>query len=188
MEMNKLDITIQLSRDLQHQLTSFQKARQIEVASDALQVILQEYFIRMGAQCSNEGTVSLQFLWINQTVMQQGAILAQLQQYVYELKQSIVHQTHTHRSKAPIHPLSAPISTQSDKEFWRAVELNLDIVEQGLTGVKLAERLGVDSSAISRKRNHSDFGRWTESRDPYQIAWEYKTSTSRFHPIQVSML
>lgn len=187
METTDLDITIRLPEYLRHQLASFQKAHQIEVASEAIQMILQEYFTGMGVWTS-EGVVSLQSLWINQVVLQQGVILAQLQQYAYELKQSISHQQNVNRNKVPVRSSNIPVSVQSNEEFLSSIGLDLDAVEQGLTGVKLAERLGIDSSAISRKRNRPEFSQWTESHDPHRVGWEYRTSTRRFHPIQYSAL
>ncbi len=64
--------------------------------------------------------------------------------------------------------------------------LSEEQVKKGLTGVALAERLNSYSSMISYKRSKPNFSCWTQEKDPDGIAWEYRSRTRRFHPIEVS--
>ena len=66
------------------------------------------------------------------------------------------------------------------------VSLSEERVKKGLTGVALAERLNSYSSLISYKRSKPNFSFWTQEKDPDSIAWEYRSRTRRFHPIEVS--
>lgn len=45
---------------------------------------------------------------------------------------------------------------------------------QPLTGVKLAKRLGVSASTLSRVRHHANFSQWSRTLDPEGIAWSYE--------------
>lgn len=45
---------------------------------------------------------------------------------------------------------------------------------QPLTGVKLAKRLGVSPSTLTRVRYHTNFSDWSRTLDPEGIAWSYE--------------
>lgn len=45
---------------------------------------------------------------------------------------------------------------------------------QSLSGVKLARRLGVSSSTLSRVRKQDNFSEWSQQLDPEGIAWKYE--------------
>ncbi len=58
--------------------------------------------------------------------------------------------------------------------FWDAyMEWMAEAETQSLSGRQLAHRLGVSSSTISRYKERTDFGEWSETRDPQGIAWSY---------------
>jgi hypothetical protein len=66
------------------------------------------------------------------------------------------------------------------------ISLSEEWLKKGLTGVALAERLNSYSSLISYKRSKPNFSFWTQEKDPDSIAWEYRSRTRRFHPVEVS--
>lgn len=58
----------------------------------------------------------------------------------------------------------------------------LDPPDPSLSGRKLARRLGVDSSTISRRKERVDFSQWSQSLDPDGIPWGYRDN-GRFMPL-----
>lgn len=48
---------------------------------------------------------------------------------------------------------------------------------------ELAQRLGVYSSTVYKRRNDPDFSEWTRSRDPEGIAWSYSRKNREFFPL-----
>ncbi len=58
--------------------------------------------------------------------------------------------------------------------FWDAYMEWMDEAEtQSLSGRQLARRLGVSSSTISRYKERTNFGEWSQTLDPDDIAWSY---------------
>ncbi|MEX0270901.1 hypothetical protein AB3R30_17300 [Leptolyngbyaceae cyanobacterium UHCC 1019] len=58
--------------------------------------------------------------------------------------------------------------------FWDAYLEWMDEAEtQSLSGRQLAYRLGVSSSTISRYKERTNFGEWSQALDPDGIAWSY---------------
>jgi hypothetical protein len=53
-----------------------------------------------------------------------------------------------------------------------------------LIQIELANRLGVHSSTVYKRRYDSDFPQWSKSRDPQGIAWEYSEDTKEFYPVE----
>ncbi len=53
-----------------------------------------------------------------------------------------------------------------------------------LIQIELANRLGVHSSTVYKRRYDSDFPEWSKSRDPQGIAWEYSEDTKEFYPVE----
>lgn len=69
--------------------------------------------------------------------------------------------------------------------FWEAFVLLLQESERSfetISGRKLARRLKVSSSTISRKKAMADFSAWTQSLDPEEIAWVYQEN-GQFAPL-----
>lgn len=46
-----------------------------------------------------------------------------------------------------------------------------------LSGRELSERLGINPSTLSRRKDRDDFSDWTQNLDPDGIAWTYRGST-----------
>jgi hypothetical protein len=63
--------------------------------------------------------------------------------------------------------------------------LSTDVVKKGLTGTALAKRLKSSSSTVSNKRSKPNFSEWSMALDQDDIAWEYRSVTRRFHPIEL---
>ncbi|MBM0740116.1 hypothetical protein JOY44_00400 [Phormidium sp. CLA17] len=58
--------------------------------------------------------------------------------------------------------------------FWDAyMEWMEETETQSFSGRKLAQRLGVSSSTISRYKERTNFGEWSQTLDPEGIAWNY---------------
>jgi hypothetical protein len=63
--------------------------------------------------------------------------------------------------------------------------LSTEVVKKGLTGTALAKRLKSSSSTVSNKRSKPNFSEWSMALDQDNIAWEYRSVTRRFHPIEL---
>ena len=58
--------------------------------------------------------------------------------------------------------------------FWQLyLALLEDSTPNFLSGRSLAQRLGVDPSTISRRKDREDFHQWSQALDPEGIAWDY---------------
>jgi hypothetical protein len=58
--------------------------------------------------------------------------------------------------------------------FWDAyLEWMAEAETQSLSGRQLARRLGVSSSTISRYKERTNFGEWSQTLDPEGITWSY---------------
>ncbi|MCY7390882.1 MAG: hypothetical protein LH647_05085 [Leptolyngbyaceae cyanobacterium CAN_BIN12] len=58
--------------------------------------------------------------------------------------------------------------------FWDSyMEWMAEAETQSLSGRQLAHRLGVSSSTISRYKERTNFGEWSQTLDPQGIAWSY---------------
>ena len=55
-----------------------------------------------------------------------------------------------------------------------------------LIQIELAQRLGVHSSTVYKRRYEPNFPEWSKSRDPEGIAWEYSEETKEFYPQEKS--
>ncbi|MBE9179235.1 hypothetical protein IQ268_11745 [Oculatella sp. LEGE 06141] len=60
-------------------------------------------------------------------------------------------------------------------------QLYIDLLEEAeadsLSGRELAERLGINQSTISRRKDRDDFSEWTRSLDPDGIGWVYQNQS-----------
>jgi hypothetical protein len=69
-------------------------------------------------------------------------------------------------------------------------DLYLDLADsdQGnsLSGARLAARLGVNPSTVSRRKNQDEFSIWSQKLDPDGIAWVYQNG--RFMPLDDSLV
>jgi hypothetical protein len=51
-----------------------------------------------------------------------------------------------------------------------------------LNQTQLAQRLGVSSDTIRRRKHLPDWRQWSQEKDPAQISWSYRRETQRFVP------
>lgn len=56
------------------------------------------------------------------------------------------------------------------------------------TTALLAQRLGVTSQAITRRRSKPDFATWSQAQDPEHFAWHYDADSRSFHAIAADLL
>ncbi|GET37420.1 hypothetical protein [Microseira wollei] len=87
----------------------------------------------------------------------------------------------------------APPPEQQPTEYDDQEELEPLVAEKSpkklmafgsLIQIELANRLGVHSSTVYKRRYDSDFPEWSKSRDPQGIAWEYSEDTKEFYPVE----
>lgn len=182
MDTIELTLRVRLPKRLYQQLNLFQQVRQTESLNETVGVILTEYFRLMSPQLTQK-LVDFPELWAANIMLRQGVVLGQFQQSVFDLNQLIQQHESVSDSSQTTADLNPLVQSNSSEDNWAAVELSAAISEQGMTGSKLAQRLSSTASAMSRKRNQADFKQWTQDRDPYNIAWEYRVKTCRFHPV-----
>ncbi|MEO1149030.1 MAG: hypothetical protein AAFY26_26030, partial [Cyanobacteria bacterium J06638_22] len=69
-------------------------------------------------------------------------------------------------------------------------DLYLDLADGdqsgSLSGARLAARLAVNPSTVSRRKNQDEFSTWSQSLDPDGIAWVYQNG--RFMPLDDSLV
>lgn len=110
-------------------------------------------------------------------------------------------------SLAPEQPISATNTALTDKvEVEPELEKQLEIEPQealteeeklaeesanqeekpslALIQAELAKRLDVHSSTVGKRKSDPDFWEWSQSRDPEGIAWEYRSDTKEFVPLE----
>lgn len=53
------------------------------------------------------------------------------------------------------------------------------------TIAELAERLGVEEEIAEKEKSSYDFSKWSSSKDPEKIEWEYSPDSKNFYPISL---
>jgi hypothetical protein len=76
---------------------------------------------------------------------------------------------HQPEQRLPEQPVSNPGTTQPDSNIT-------------FNQADLARRLGLSSSAVSRKKFAPDFAEWSQERDPEKWAWVYNDDEKYFYP------
>jgi hypothetical protein len=82
-------------------------------------------------------------------------------------------------------PVEQGAAPAQKKEGTSACDLS-KAFEDSLSQVELAQRLKVNESSISRKKEKIDFPQWTRDKDPESVSWEYCGKTKRFIKMAVS--
>lgn len=62
-------------------------------------------------------------------------------------------------------------------------EKNPEIANSPLNQAKLAKRLQVHSSTVSKRKLNANFDEWSRNLDPEGVAWTYSPETKRFYPM-----
>ena len=68
-----------------------------------------------------------------------------------------------------------------DVEFEQWFDKLIAVEGQSLNRTQLARRLRTHTNTIVENHYSEKFARWTKSRDPEGIAWQY--STTKYYPI-----
>jgi hypothetical protein len=79
-----------------------------------------------------------------------------------------------------------PIDNSARENLQLEIESD-SITDKSLTGMQLADRLGVNERTVRfYKEGHAKvlLPEWTQSKDPSGIAWNYNKETKRFYPLQ----
>ena len=58
-----------------------------------------------------------------------------------------------------------------------------EIAQSPLNQAKLAKRLQVHSSTVSKRKINANFDEWSRNLDPEGVAWTYSPETKRFYPM-----
>lgn len=177
-------------------LVVFKDQQQIRSLSKAIEIILGEYF-----QSSGSLAVSDSSHLLNRNVLKQNELLTETIRHLTDVIES---QTHLYRhlqlfqilklsrsdnaviqkedKNDPVSEVSVSIDNELE-QYLHSIGLSLHMAQQGLTGVQLAARLQVSSSALSRRRSTSGFTQWSRQVDPKGVGWKFVGETRRFHPL-----
>ncbi|MGK7903642.1 MAG: hypothetical protein AB4352_19995 [Hormoscilla sp.] len=96
-------------------------------------------------------------------------------------------------------PLPKPTEIRGQLKDAAAVSVNIDepkdsgpeiedenheIAQSPLNQSKLAKRLQVHSSTVSKRKLNANFDEWSRNLDPEGVAWTYSPETKRFYPMK----
>lgn len=89
--------------------------------------------------------------------------------------------------KEPVKAVENTTNDDGEKPTEKTKEIPEEL-KQGLSGMKLGERLGVSSNAIGKQRDKGEesFKNWSQKKDPKDIAWWYDPNDGtwgKYHPI-----
>ncbi|HEY9662628.1 MAG TPA: hypothetical protein V6C65_29590 [Allocoleopsis sp.] len=196
MATDKPAVMTYLNTAVYQRLVVFKDQQQIRSLSKAIELILGEYFGVAGEHSLSDESHLLNCNILKQNELlaetigrltevldSQGQLYRQLQLFQL-LKLSTAEQPAPQREDAS-DPSPDPAGSFTDEfeQSLHAIGLSLHIAQQGLTGVKLAARLKVSASAVSRRRSTPGFIEWSRQVDPQGVGWKFMGATRRFHPI-----
>ncbi|MBD1871200.1 hypothetical protein H6F95_28620 [Cyanobacteria bacterium FACHB-471] len=193
MATDKPAVMTYLSSHVYQQLVEFKEQQEVRSLSQAVEVILKRYF-SLNAPVRNRLTTLLahEESWIEQLNQLSGscqdvltAIAALRIDPVNESHALTIQERQQPNPEADLKSLSVSEShseTQETSQF-SCNKPPPEISKRGLTGSALANRLNSSSSTVSRRRSKPDFRQWSQFLDPNKIAWEYRSITRRFHPV-----
>lgn len=202
MATQKPAVMTYLNPALYNRLVEFKQEQSLRSLSHTIEVILGEFFgVATGTVgLDNSRLLEQQDRLVecvgqvndNQTVLYQEIL--NLRAVVLALSSGLQTQASLPPSPPPL-PSIAPSGVDPDPQtscsgspqVISQGQLTLDQIRKGLKGIELAVRLRTDSSTISRKRQEAGFPQWSQRRDPDAIAWELKSPTRRFHPVNASI-
>lgn len=77
------------------------------------------------------------------------------------------------------------VNRDEPKDSGREIEeINQEIAQSPLNQAKLAKRLQVHSSTVSKRKINANFDQWSRNLDPEGVAWQYSPETKRFYPMK----
>lgn len=111
--------------------------------------------------------------------------LGELREMVFELAATVESLPQTEGGKRNSQPSSktAQKSNPPHSKKSKESQKHQPPPPEPLIQSRLAERLGIDTSTLTRRRNRDDFGQWVQSLDPDGLRWEYDWDEKRFYPV-----
>ena len=189
MATSKPAVSAYLEPHLYQQLTEFKDAHQLRSLSQAVEVILHEYF--GGETCTSLPTqpaepmltlaervdrLNASYEFLNQSVLS-------IQQLLLKLSSGSSHNLTLNNLKNTLDSLKQDTlaGEETSKDFLKTEEWGR--THPGLTGTDLAVRLNTSPSTISRRRSKPSFQIWSRRRDPEKMTWVYSGKKGGYFPI-----
>ncbi|GAB1541354.1 hypothetical protein NUACC21_40250 [Scytonema sp. NUACC21] len=181
-------VSITLSPELFEQLEQFCTERQI-TNSEAIKIILGEYFGALPSTSVSEANTTDLEARLKSLEEKLNAV-DELAQRLSALEGSLSEIQE--RNSAP--PNVAYTSDLPVDQNGSIPEIQPETSKQpdndtipqmrSQTLNKLAERLGVAKTTVSRNKNREDFREWSRVRDPEGIAWQFHPEELLFYSVQ----
>lgn len=186
MATSKPSVVTYLKSSTYERLVEFKDAQHLRSLSQAVEVILDEYF--GGPPPTNSPTQSIAepALTLAERVDRLTANYEFLNQSILTLQQTLLRPIPSSSSSATVGLRSQPCFSEGGDQLTteQSEDSNLEEVvkyHSGLTGTALALRLNVCPSTVSRRRSKPSFQNWSRYHDPEGIAWMYSKDT-RYYP------
>ncbi|MBD1833335.1 hypothetical protein H6F61_11765 [Cyanobacteria bacterium FACHB-472] len=111
--------------------------------------------------------------------------IAELNQRIEKLEAAVKSLPRTDGKKLPSQPPRKAAQKSSSPHLNKSSssKKRQSTPKEPLIQARLAERLGVDTSTITRRRKRHDFKQWVQSVDPDGCVWEYDWEEKIFYPI-----
>jgi hypothetical protein len=199
MATNKPQVLAYLHPVVYERLAEFKDQHDIQSLSRAVEVALCDYFgikaqgvlLPVGLEIS-KGCIHK----IDNTLEAKVAVLSLKYEYLCDALAKLSNEPNS--TFQQFSATTSSILTQPNQMEFKAVDrtplpssfvlpkgLSTEVVKKGLTGTALAKRLKSSSSTVSNKRSKPNFSEWSMALDQDDIAWEYRSVTRRFHPIEL---
>jgi hypothetical protein len=199
MATDKLPVTAYLHTAVYERLAQFKSEHGIQSLSQTIEVALCDYF-----------GINVQGVMLPTSLDKQRscthkddsrwemkvAVLSSKYEYLCNVIAKLSNEQNTTFQQINATPF--PIFTQPSTVEFAAVHetplpspcvlpkgLSSEVVKRGLTGVALAKRFNSSSSTLSNKRSKPNFSEWSMGLDPDGVAWEYRSITRKFHPVEL---
>ena len=76
----------------------------------------------------------------------------------------------------------------TESKIFQAEQIELTLTKQllqPLTQAELADRFGDKQHRVNISKKKHDLAKWSKSKDPDSIAWEYRAETKKYYPLNV---
>ncbi|BAU16095.1 hypothetical protein LEP3755_66620 (plasmid) [Leptolyngbya sp. NIES-3755] len=191
MATSKPSVVAYLESPIYEHLVEFKNTHHLRSLSQAVEVILDEYFGGEPAFSSTH-SVTQPTLTLAERVDRLSANYEFLNQSIFNLQQMLLTLTASSSSSAIAslgnHPSSSKKCNQSPSDCTKdSSSEQLKDLRSGLTGTDLALRLKVCLSTLSRRRSKSSFQSWSRYQDPDDIAWTY-SKDARYRPLNLETI
>ncbi|MBD1806311.1 hypothetical protein H6F98_12725 [Microcoleus sp. FACHB-SPT15] len=199
MATNKPQVLAYLHTPVYERLAEFKQEHGIQSLSRAVEIVLCDYFgikaqgvllpvgLEKSRNCTDKDEISLEM---------KVAVLSLKYEYLRDALAKLANEPNT--TLQQFSATTSSVLTQPNQIEFKPADrtslpssfvlpkgLSTEVVKKGLTGTALAKRLNSSSSTVSNKRSKPDFCEWSMALDQDGIAWEYRSATRRFHPIEL---